>query len=360
MKKLVPSLFFIVFFIIYSCNIQKKYPPLNTRTDTTAKRGDIRIMFYNCENFFDIYNDSVKLDDEFTPEGKKHWTFRRFLEKVSHISKVIVAIGGWQPPEIIGLCEIENRYVLNYLTQKGPLKKIGYKIIHYESPDRRGIDVGFLYLPNKFHPIMSKKIPVNFPPNMGKKTRDILYVKGTINNGDTLHIFVNHWPSRWGGMLETEPKRMFVAALLRKNVDSIFQTNPKAKIIIIGDLNDYPTNRSLLESLKAKGDFKNIKTNELYNLSYYLQEVKGKFSHKHQGEAGILDQIIVSGALLDTNNSVYTTKDDAHVFDAPFLREEDANYAGYKPFRTYIGYKYHGGFSDHFPVYLDLFIKKRK
>ncbi len=357
MKKLL-FVFSVIFIAFAGCKPLKTPVKVSGSDTTQAVRGDLRIMFYNCENFFDIYDDSLKLDDEFTPEGKKHWTYRKFIEKVGHVSKVIVAVGGWQPPEIVGLCEIENQYVLDYLTKKGPLKKLGYKVIHYESPDRRGIDVAMLYLPDKFKPVLQKKIPVNFPPNMGKKTRDILYVKGVTTHKDTLHIFVNHWPSRWGGMLETEPKRMFVASLLRSKVDSIFKTNPKANIVIIGDLNDFPTNRSLLESLKAKGEFDNIKPDELYNLSYYLQEVKGKFSHKHQGEGGILDQIIVSGALLDTANSIYTTKDDAHVFDAEFLREEDVNYVGYKPFRTYIGYKYHGGYSDHFPVYLDLFFKK--
>ena len=195
---------------------------------------------------------------------------------------------------------------------------------------------------------------------MGRPTRDILYVEGLTTENDTLHIFVNHWPSRWGGMLETEGKRMFVATLLRTKVDSIFKTNKSAKIIIMGDLNDFPTNKSLLVSLHALHDFNNIKPDEIYDLSWYLQEVKGVYSHRFHGEGGILDQMIVSGTLLDTNASIYTSKDDAHILQAPFLLEKDPNNVGEIPFRTYIGMKYHGGFSDHLPAYLDLYYNKSK
>ena len=322
-------------------------------------RGDYRFMFYNCENFFDTEDDPAKRDDEFTPEGMKHWTPRRYQEKLSHIAKVITAVGGWEPPEIVGLCEVENRSVLDDLTRKSPLKVFGYKIIHYESPDSRGIDVALLYIPQKFKPIKSRPIPVVFPEGMGKKTRDILYVEGVLTKcNDTIHIFVNHWPSRWGGQMETDPKRIFVAQLLRTKVDSILQQNPRANIFIMGDLNDFPTDRSLLEGLRAKHTYDNPQPTELYNLSYYLQETKGEFSHRHQGEGGILDQMIVSGNMLDRKGKIYTDKDFAHIYKSEFLLEKDPNYPGYKPFRTYIGYKYHGGFSDHLPPYIDIFCNK--
>jgi predicted extracellular nuclease len=314
-------------------------------------------MFYNCENFFDIYNDSLKRDDDFTPEGVKHWTYKKYQEKLDHISTVITSVGGWQPPELVGLCEVENQYVLEDLTKRAPLKVFHYKIIHYESPDRRGIDVALLYIPSKFHPIKTKKIPVVFPAGMGKPTRDILYVEGLTTHNDTLHVFVNHWPSRWGGMLETEPKRNFVARLLRSKTDSILKTNKHAKIIIIGDLNDFPTNKSCLDNFSH--DFAHIKPNEIYDLSWYLQEVKGEWSHRFHGEEGILDQMMVSGSLLDTTASIYTTKDDAHIYKAPFLLEKDPNNVGYIPFRTYIGMKYHGGYSDHLPAFLDLYYRKK-
>ncbi len=345
--------------VIGSCKSTKD---VTVKNDTIQEesRGDYRIMFYNCENFFDTYDDSLKRDDDFTPDGVKHWTQRKYEEKLGHLSRVITSVGGWQPPELVGLCEVENQFVLEQLTKESPLKVFNYKIIHFESPDRRGIDVALLYIPSKFKPIVERKIPVVFPENMGKPTRDILYVVGLTTHKDTLHIFVNHWPSRWGGMLETEPKRMFVANLLRTKVDSIFDENPDAKIIIMGDLNDFPTNKSCLETLHPSHDFDNIKHNEIYNLAYYLQEEKGKFSHRYHGEAGILDQMMVSGALLDTSSTIYMTKDDAHIYSAPFLLEKDPDYGGYKTNRTYIGMKYHGGYSDHLPPYIDLYYKKNK
>lgn len=362
--KLSLKIFLIAFsvaLLLISCNSQKSALKNNSDVDSVNfERGDMRIMFYNCENFFDIYDDSLKRDDEFTPDGAKHWSYYKYQEKLGNISRVITSVGGWEPPEIVGVCEVENYYVLDELTRKSPLSVFNYKIIHYESPDSRGIDVGLLYIPAKFRPISTKKITVNFPQSMGgRPTRDILYVKGKTLNYDTLHIYVNHWPSRWGGMLETEEKRMFVASLLRTNVDSVFATDAKAKIIIMGDLNDFPTNKSITESLGALHEFDDIKSNELYNLSHYLEEEKGLFSHRYQGEGGILDQMIVSGALLDENSSVFTTPDNAHIYNAPFLLEDDANNVGQKPFRTYIGYKYHGGYSDHLPPYLDLFFKKQ-
>lgn len=353
----------IISFFSFNCKVKKDFTTNENKDFTsvfTVHRGDYRFMFYNCENFFDIYNDSLKQDDDFTPDGKNYWTYNKFQTKVWHVAEVITNVGGWQPPEIVGLCEIENQYVLEQLTKNSPLKAFGYKIIHFESPDERGIDVALLYIPERFKPIMSSPIRVTFPEAGARPTRDILYVKGTIENGDTLNIFVNHWPSRLGGMLESEPKRMLVAKLLRSKVDSIFKVNPNAKIFIMGDLNDFPTNNSLLIGLQTKTIFDSIVHNQLYSLSYYLQEVKGEFSHRFQGESGILDQMVVSGELLDTNTNFYTTKDDAHIFKAEFLLTQDPNFTGYVPLRTFNGGTYIGGYSDHLPPYVDFYMKKKK
>ena len=314
----------------------------------------LRIMFYNAENFFDTENDSVKRDDEFLPNQGKFWNRSRYYTKQKHISQVIAGIGGWSPPEIIGLCEIENRKVLNDFIRFAPINKFGYRIIHKESPDLRGIDVAFLYRQGHFFPISYKAIEIRYPFS-NSKTRDILYVKGRTKQYDTLHIFVNHWPSRWGGQLETERKRMFVASVLRKNVDSIFSVDNRANIIIMGDLNDYPENTSVSKVLNAKDKYDNIRADELYNLSAYLQNVKHIGSHKHEGKWGTLDQFIVSGALIDKKNSVYTSINDVHIYTAGFLLEEDKQYTGYATNRTYIGFKYHGGYSDHLPTFLDIF-----
>ncbi len=343
----------IILFLFFANNLSSQ-----NLNDYEYPRGDMRIMFYNTENLFDIFDDTLKIDEAFTPEGEKHWNKRKFDKKLYNISKVITAVGQWELPEIIGLCEIENRYVLERLIKQTALKNFNYRIIHKESPDRRGIDVGMLYRKDKFHPINYEAVTVTFPFDANKPTRDILYVKGTNNFKDTLHIFINHWPSRWGGQMETDRKRMYAASVLKHKVDSLFKTDTNPNIIIMGDLNDYPNNNSVIKVLKAKTQFDNIKDKKLYNLAYYLQEEKGKGTHKHKGEWGVLDQIIVSGNILNANNKIHMTKDDAHVFEAPFLLEPDKHYVGKITFRTYVGFKFHDGYSDHLPVYLDLWRKK--
>lgn len=318
-------------------------------------RGHLRIMFYNAENLFDTQDDSLKNDDEFLPEGKKYWTSRKYYKKLNNIGKVITAVGGWEAPEIVGLCEIENFFVLDGVLRYGVLKNQKYEIIHYESPDMRGIDVAMLYRPDKFTLLYSEPIRIDFPFGRSKATRDILYVKGTAHN-DTLHFFVNHWPSRWGGQLESEERRIHVARILRHRIDSLNQATPHAKIIIMGDLNDYPHNTSIEKTLQAHGQYNNLQNNELYNLAVHLQK-KGFWTHKHECQGGILDQIIVSGTLLNSSTKLSTTLNDVHVFDAPFLLEDDPNCPNPRTFRTYIGYKFHDGFSDHLPTYIDLHLK---
>jgi predicted extracellular nuclease len=335
------------------------YFPISVKSQPEKKiKRDFRIMFYNVENLFDIENDSLTNDDEFTEQGERHWNSTKYYDKLNKIAKVIIALGEWSAPDIVGVCEIENRHVLEGLTRFSPLKAIKYKIIHQDSPDKRGIDVGFLYRPDKFSPIDYYAIPINFPNVPEHKTRDILHVIGTTNYSDTLNIFINHWPSRWGGQLESEESRIYVASVLRTKVDSIFTNSQTPNIIIMGDLNDYPENISISKTLKANIQYSNPVKNELYNLSWNLQENKKIGSHKYAGEWGILDQIIVSGNFLIPENKVVTTIEDAHIFNNSFLLEPDKSNVGFKPFRTYIGFKYNDGYSDHLPVYLDLYFKK--
>lgn len=317
-----------------------------------------KVMFYNVENLFDTYDDSLVNDEEFLPEGNHFWNNHKYYSKLDNIYKVIIAVGEWNPPAIIGLCEIENYKVIYDLTNNTPLVKFEYKIIHKESPDRRGIDVGLLYREELFKPLKKSFFPINFPNQPNSKTRDILYVKGIANNTDTLHVFINHWPSRWGGQLESEDRRLFVASVLKAKVDSVIKSNNKSNIIITGDFNDYPDNKSIKDVLSAEQEFDNIKSDQLYNLSSYLFKTKNIGSHKYQGEWGILDQFIVSGNLLNTENKVYTSLNDVHVFNKNFLLESDEAYYGFKPNRTFIGFKYNGGYSDHLPTYLILQFRK--
>jgi len=340
--------------IISSCSVSKDKPK-----EQEAKRGDLRIMFYNTENFFDIKHDTLKNDYEFLPEGKKHWDYYKFNRKVNNLAKVITAVGGWEQPDIIGLCEIENQYVLEQLANYSPLKNTHYKIIHKESPDHRGIDVALFYRKEKFKPIKYETFEIKMPFSKRTKTRDLLYVKGVVLGKDTLHVFVNHWPSRWGGQLKSEPKRMFVAQTLKHITDSLLKINSKANIIIMGDFNDEPDNKSLKHVLNAQLEL-SLPANDtsLYNLTGILQKTKGIATHKYHGSWGVLDQMIVTGALLNKENKIYTSLENSHVFNADFLLEPDEKYTGKRLNRTYLGYKYHDGFSDHLPVYTDIFITK--
>ncbi len=340
MKFSTTLLLILVYFVTYS------------QTDDSYK-----IMFYNVENLFDTYNDSLTNDDEFLPEGDRFWNNHKYYAKINNIYKVITAVGKWSPPAIIGLCEIENRKVLNDIINNTPLVKHEYKIIHKESPDRRGIDVGILYREKLFTPLKKEFIEINFPDNSNSKTRDILYVKGIAKNIDTLHVFINHWPSRWGGQLESENKRLFVASVLKSKVDSILNINKNSNIILTGDFNDYPENKSLKAILNAQIKYDSIIHENMYNLSYYLSKTKKIGTHKYQGAWGILDQFIVSGNLIDKDNKIFTSLNDIYIFNANFLLEPDESYFGNMPKRTFIGYKYNGGFSDHLPTYLILDFK---
>jgi exonuclease III len=317
------------------------------------KRGEFRIMFYNVENLFDIYDDSLKQDDDFLPEGSKHWNYRRFTDKLNKLYKVIIAVGGWEPPEIIGLCEIENNYILKKLINDTPLSKHEYGIVHRDSPDIRGIDVALLFRKDKISLLQEDFLEIIFPRDSLKKTRDILYFKGLALRKDTLHIFVNHWPSRHGGQLETEAYRVYVSSVLKEKVDSLFNTNEKSKIIITGDFNDEPENKSIAETLSAKSYVDSVKSDRLYNLSYNLQDNKKSGTCKYKFNWQMYDQFIVSGALI-TTPELKASLTDSHIFKADFLFEDDDIYSGIRPYRTYRGYNYTGGFSDHLPVYLDL------
>ena len=307
-------------------------------------------MFYNVENLFDIYDDSLTNDNEFLPYSVRNWTYERFKEKINNIYKIIIATGGWKPPEIIGLCEIENKYVLNELVNNTPFSKFRYKIIHGNSPDTRGIDVAMLYNEKSFKVLNKCFININFIDDPTIKTRQILYVKGTINKSDTLHIFINHWPSRRGGQLQSEYKRVYVANVLKTKTDSILEKQSKAKIIIMGDFNDNPTDKSLqILSLKNTND--SIYSNQLYNLSNELYN-NGKGSYKYQGEWLLYDQFIVSESLIKSQQKIYCK--NMYIVEYDLLLEEDKKYFGLKPKRTYLGYKYNGGFSDHLTVYVDI------
>ena len=322
-----------------------------------AQRGDIRFVSYNVENLFDMFDDPEKADDEFLPWGFRGWNKDRYNKKLKDIYKVLVNMGGWELPEIIGLIEVENRLVLEELISRTPLSMHGYAIIHHDSPDARGIDVAIIYRKEHFIPLYDEAIPVRFPFDTMARTRDILYVSGIVNKKDTLHILLCHYPSRRGGQATSEPRRVFVSTLVRAKVDSILAINPAANIIVAGDLNDEPANRSVYEVLRAKGKMADMQAGDLYNYMYPMKE-KGLGTYKFQGFWNMLDHIIVSSGLLDKSSGLYSLPHSAHIFRPDWLTVPDDASPGVKPFYTFTGAVYTGGYSDHFPVYLDLYFGK--
>ncbi|MBN2480566.1 MAG: endonuclease [Bacteroidales bacterium] len=345
MNKLVPVLILLTGAILFS----------GIRNHVRERRtGDLnrsyRIVFYNVENLFDIDDDSLTNDDEFTPGGGLHWTRTRYKNKLQSLSKVIVALGGWQPPDIIGLCEVENGSVLHDLCTNTPLSRFNYSIVHKDSDDARGIDVALLYNSETVRYIGSSFFSLT---RQGILTRDILYFKALLKT-DTCHFFVNHWPSRSAGQLESERLRVAAANLLRSLVDSVFNSgNLDSKVIIMGDFNDEPADISLSKMLRAHTVYEIAEPVELYNLaSFPYKNETGTI--KYQGQWSVFDQFIVSGNLLIQGKGNKTGPDQFRIFDEDFLLTGDEQYNGSMPYRTYYGYRYQGGFSDHLPVYLDL------
>lgn len=358
MTRYTHSLFFCLFlFSLSSLSAQEKLYLASQSFDGSFRGNDrFRIAFYNVENLFDYWDDSTTLDDDFTSFGNNRWTKARYTEKQNKLAKTIISLGGWEPVALMGFCEVENRYVLNTLTQYTALKKSGYEIIHQDSRDRRGIDVAAIYRPEKFELLDYEYYRLKFPFDTTSRTRDILHVIGKLPNSDTLHFFVNHWPSKFGGEFETQPKRMFAAQFVRHKVDSIQEIQPKAYIIITGDFNDEPQEASMLEGLDVKTTLNETGPKDLFNLMYPIRYQTG--THSFQNEWGILDQFVVNGQLLSKQNSVYVRRRTAQIYDMDFLIMEGATGAT-RPFRTYQGPAYKGGYSDHLPILLDLIMKTK-
>jgi len=318
--------------------------------------GEIFLCFYNVENLFDLLDDPKTADEEFTPRGARRWTYQRLKKKLLDISKALINAAVWEPPQLIMLCEVENRYVLQRLIEDTPLRAYPYKMIHKESPDQRGIDVALLYNEDLFYPLHYRCIPLKTDDDSVIATREILYVSGIVNGADTLHLFVNHWPSRYGGVLESRSKRNRAAQILREQVEALQKSHPDPKIVITGDFNDQPTDESISVFLNATGFSVQEKITfsaALYNLSLPWTE-KSPGTIKYRSQWSVFDQIIVSGALLNQEGRLFTRPEWAQIVKLPFLLEKDEKYGGIKIRRTYSGFRYSGGTSDHLPVTLRL------
>lgn len=340
---------------ISNSDTNEESPKEITRDD---QRGDLRLVNYNVENLYDTYDDTTKDDEEFLPWGLKGWTTDRYNQKLKNIYKVLVNVGGWEMPDIITLQEIENKRVLEDLINRTPMSENKYGIIHEDSPDLRGVDVGFIYRRDKFTPLQHSIIRIKFPFDTLVKTRDILVVKGLVNKmKDTITIFVFHSPSRRGGETASEPRRVFVAEQARLKIDSILAINPESKIILMGDFNDEPDNKSLFETLRGKGDFDKLLPGDMYNFMYNLKINKGLGSYKFQEFWNCIDNLVVSQGLFSKSATTYCTLNSAQIYNKDWLVMPDDQAPGVKPFRTYNGPQYAGGYSDHLPVYIDLYFR---
>lgn len=323
------------------------------------------IAFYNLENLFDTINNNGNYDLEFSPNGARQWNSQKYELKINNLARVIanmVTTTTPSGPAVIGVSEIENRSVLvdlckavdNYLIKEGK-KPWNLQIVHHDSPDRRGVDVSLLYNPRQFRVIdvTNARVDIGYP------TRDQMCVTGVLS-GDTISVIVNHWPSRLGGEEKSSPNREKAAARCKETADSIWAIRPGQPIIIMGDLNDDPQNKSCAQVLGAKKDTKGVGIDGFYNPWWKMLD-KGIGTLAYKGQWNLFDQIIVSGGLLEENqdkdaNKFHYWKCQVNNFD--FLKDTKGNRQNY-PLRTFSGGVFLGGYSDHFPTEIFL-IKEAK
>lgn len=291
----------------------------------TASADSLCVVSYNVENLFHPENDSLTNDDEWTADGERHWSFARYNRKVENIAKVLTNIGEWSGVDVVGLQEIENAAVVKKLCYT--LRRGEYGFVHYDSPDRRGIDVALIYKKSRVDTLLTKAIRVLIPrerlsQHSELSTRDILYVSALVDKKDTIHFFVCHFPSQRGGAAESAWKREAARSTLQQAVDSVLTVNKDAKIIVMGDMNS-----------------DEIRVNGLAD-----KRISGNGTHKYQGRWSFLDHFFVSPSI----NEVST----ARIYDAQWIQESDEKYMGLKPKRTYNGFTYQNGYSDHLPIVL--------
>lgn len=305
------------------------------------------VAFYNLENLFDIQNDSLTQDDDRTPEGSDRWSDTRLKQKLKNLSRVLSEIGieaTANPPDIIGVCEVENREVLEGLVGEAALLPYNYGIIHRDSPDHRGIDVALLYRKGRFYPLEVQSFRLILHDGEGKRkyTRDQLVVSGLLDQ-EEIHLLVNHWPSRAGAALQSSIYRKEAALRQRFLVDSILYRKPGAKIICMGDFNDNPNDPSMRILSRGRSS-----EESLYNPMEKLFR-KGTGSLAYRDRWNLFDQMLFSTSWISPSANSYRLW-RARVFQPAYLKTREGRYRGY-PFRTYAGGRYQGGYSDHFPVY---------
>lgn len=316
-----------------------------------------KIVFYNLENFFDTINDPEVKDDEFTPEGPKNWNHAKYTKKLHNVERVLFDIAAINKdyPVVIGVSEVENRTVLEDIVATRKLAPANYRISHFDSPEARGVDVAFLYRPDVFKLEGQYPVKTVIPSLPGFKTRDILTMWGMIEN-EPFFFMVAHWPSRLGGKEVSEFKRIAVAEQMRSIADSVLAANPATKVVMMGDFNDDPIDKSIAQGLAAKFKMKELVQGDLYNP--YADMLKAGYGSLAYGDAwNIFDNIVVTENLAKGSTGTLKlqkapgSKFYGNIFKQHYMVQKEGQYKGY-PLRTYVGNNFQGGFSDHFPVYI--------
>ena len=338
MKKLLFSGFFVL--LLLAGFAQKPY----------------KVMFYNFENLFDTINDPEILDEEFTPDGPKKWNSVKYNKKIGNLERVLFDIAALDKnyPAVIGVSEVENRSVLEDVIATPKLAPANYRIVHYDSPDARGVDVAFFYRPDVFELEGSAPIPFTMEGLHNFKTRDIVTMWGTIE-GEPFYFMVAHWPSRLGGKEASAPKRERAAEIMRRAADSVLRLDPATKVVMMGDFNDDATDDSITEVLGAKGDIRKLEPGDYYNP--FINVLKAGYGTlAYQDAWNLFDNIVVSENLvagdgLKIRKASPKARFYGNIFSRPYMIQQEGQYKGY-PLRTFVGNNFQGGYSDHFPVYI--------
>lgn len=316
------------------------------------------IGFYNLENLYDTIDNPMVSDEEFLPASERRYNSSIYWDKQERLSTVLSMMGTEVNPDglaLLGVAEVENDTVLNDLVKMPKLKDRKWKVVHYDSPDLRGVDVGLLYNPKYFRLLYSKALFVALPGDSKESflTRDVLYVKGLMD-GDTVHVYVNHWPSRRGGEERSAPARAAAAGVAKRSIDSVMALNPSAKVVLMGDLNDDPISPSLTKVIGSKGKITDVEPTGFFNpwVDYYK---KGIGTTPYQDAWSLFDQIVISGTWLNKEQPGYHYYKPV-IFNREFMVQKTGRWRGYSK-RTWDGITYNYGYSDHFPVYV-LMVKK--
>lgn len=316
-----------------------------------------KVVFYNLENLFDTINDPNKNDEEYLPEGERKWTTYRYNQKLANMSRVLFDIAAKDKnfPTVIGVSEIENRLVLEDLLATPKFEKTNYRIVHYDSPDRRGVDCAFFYRPDQFKLEGSEAHRVSFPGRPNFYTRDLVAMWGKIE-GEPFYFIVSHWPSRLGGKERSQYSRDHVAAQCKHICDSVRKVNPATKVVIMGDFNDDATDESVVEVLGAKGKIEKVGKNDMFN-PFYAMLKAGYGTLAYRDSWNLFDNIVVSENLATGSTGALklqkadNSKFYGNIFISPYMIQREGQYKNY-PLRSFVGSNFQNGYSDHFPVYI--------